>query len=68
MANDEGHFLGRAERGGDNKIAFVLTVVVIGDDDNLAPANGLDGLGDGMRHADLHKPPGGAYLSSSAPM
>ena len=48
MADDEGHFLGRAERRGDDEIAFVFAIVVIGDDDDLAARHGLDGFSDGM--------------------
>ena len=48
MADDEGHFFGRAERGGEDEVAFILAVVVIGDDDDLAAPDRLDGLGDGM--------------------
>ena len=48
MADDEGHFLGRAERRGDDEVAFVFAIVVIGDDDDFATGHGLDGFSDGM--------------------
>ncbi|KAF0211484.1 MAG: hypothetical protein FD172_1899 [Methylocystaceae bacterium] len=48
MADDEGHFLGRAERGGDDEVAFVLAIVVIGDDNDFATGHGLDGFSDRM--------------------
>ncbi len=48
MADDEGHFLGRAERGRDDEIALVLAVVVVGDDDDFAARDRLDGFCDGM--------------------
>ena len=42
VADDEGHLLRRAERGGDEQVALVLAVVVVGDDDDLALGEGLD--------------------------
>ena len=44
MADDEGHFLGGAERGRDDEIALVLAVVVVGHDDDFAARDRLDGL------------------------
>ena len=41
VADDEGHLLGRAERGGDDQIALAFAVVVIGDDDEFALRKGL---------------------------
>ena len=51
VADDEGHLLrGRVHRGQD-QITLVLAVVVVGDDDDLAPAEGFDRLSDaGLRH------------------
>ncbi len=46
VADDEGHLLRRAERGGDDQIALVLAIIVIGDDDDLAAREGFNGLGD----------------------
>ena len=57
MADDEGHFLGRAERGGDDEVAFVFAIVIVGDDDDLASRHGLDGFSDGMGQGDLRNPP-----------
>ena len=42
VADDEGHLLRRAERGGDEQVALVLAVVVVGHDDDLALGEGLD--------------------------
>ena len=42
VADDEGHLLRRAVRGGDEQVALVLAVVVVGDDHDLAPGEGLD--------------------------
>lgn len=50
MPNDEGHLLGRAQGRGDDEVALALAVVVVGDDEDLAFLEGLDGFGDGMRH------------------
>ena len=46
VTDDERHLLRRAERSGADEIAFVLTVVVVGDDDEFAASERLDGLGD----------------------
>ena len=48
MADHEGHLLRRAERGGDEQIALVFAVVVIGDDNDLAALEGGDGLVDAL--------------------
>ena len=42
VADNEGHLLGRAKRGGDEEIALVLAIVVIGDDNHLTIAEGFD--------------------------
>ena len=42
IADDERHFFRRAERGGDEQIALVLAIVVVGDDHDLAFGEGLD--------------------------
>jgi hypothetical protein len=42
IANDERHLLRRAERRGDEQVAFVLAVVVVGHDHDLAPGEGRD--------------------------
>ena len=45
VANDERHLLGRAERSGDEQIALILPIVVIGDDDDFAAGeSGDDGV------------------------
>ena len=44
MADDEGHLLRRRVHRGDDQVALVLAVVVIGDDDDLATGEGVDGL------------------------
>jgi hypothetical protein len=44
MADDKGHLLRRAQRGGDDQIALVLAVIIIGDNDDLAAREGLDGI------------------------
>ena len=50
IADDEGHFLRRAQARGHHQIAFVLAVVVIGHDDDLAALHRFDGLGHRIRH------------------
>ena len=53
VAHDERHFLGRGMDRGDDQVALVLTVVVIGDDDDLAGGERLDRFADtGLRHVD----------------
>ena len=43
-------FSGVQMRGGDEQIAFVLAIVVIGDDDDLAAGKGgVDGDADALR-------------------
>ena len=62
IADDERHLFRRAERGGDEQVALVLAVVVVGDHHDLAFGESLDGgvdpavaighacyLGDGIR-------------------
>ena len=43
VADDERHLLRRAQARGNKQIAFVLAVIVIGDDDHLAAGEGGDG-------------------------
>ena len=53
VADDERHLLGRAQRRRDEQIAFVLAIVVVGDDDDLAAGKGRDGRFDtfmGLEH------------------
>ncbi len=50
VADDEGHLLRRAEGRGDDEVALVLAVVVVRDDDDLAAGEGLEGIGDRVRH------------------
>ena len=50
VADDEGHLLGRAQRGGDDHVALVFAIVVVGDDDDLAARERFDGLTDRVRH------------------
>ena len=42
VADDEGHLLRRAKAGGDEQVALVLAVVIVGDDHDLAFGEGLD--------------------------
>ena len=44
IADDEGHLLRRAERCGTDQIAFVLSIVVVGDDDEVPACDRFDGL------------------------
>ncbi len=46
VPDDESHLLGRAKRGRTDEVAFVLPVVVIRHDDDLAARDRLDGLVD----------------------
>ncbi len=46
VAHDEGHLFRRAVDGGDDQVAFVLAVVVVGDDNDLAGLEGPDGIDD----------------------
>ncbi len=48
MADDERHLLRRAQVRGDEQIAFVLAVVVVGDDDDLAAGECGDGGADAL--------------------
>ena len=53
IADDEGHLFRRAERlAGADQIAFVLAIVVVRDDDEVASGDGLDGVGDGEKHVE----------------
>ena len=42
MADDERHLFGRAQRSGDEQIALILPIVVVGDDDDLAACESAD--------------------------
>jgi hypothetical protein len=56
IADHERHLLCRAQRGGDEQIALVLAVVVVGDDNELAAPEGFDHGGYalmGVVHAQL---------------
>ena len=46
VADDEGHLFGRAMACRDKQIAFVLAVVIVGDNNDLAALKGADGFGD----------------------
>ena len=48
MADDERHLLRRAKRRGDEEIALVLAVVVVGDNDELAAREGGHGSPDAL--------------------
>ena len=48
MADDERHLLRRAKRRGDEEIALVLAVVVVGDNDKLAAREGGHGSPDAL--------------------
>ena len=48
VADDEGDLLGRGVDGGEDQVALVLAVVVVGDDDDLAALEGGDGFGDAL--------------------
>ena len=50
IADDEGHLLGGAKRSGDDQVALVLAIVVVGDGDDLATGESLDGVCDGIEH------------------
>jgi hypothetical protein len=55
VADDERHLLGRAERGGDEQVALVLAIVIVGDDHDLALGEGgNDGL-DALMSFDVHE-------------
>jgi hypothetical protein len=44
VPDDERHLLRRAQRGGDEQVALVLAVVVIGDHEHLAAGKGGNGF------------------------
>ena len=45
ITDDEGHLLRGTKRGGDEQIALVLAIIVVGDDDDLAACkSGDDGV------------------------
>ena len=51
VADDEGDLLGRRVYRREDQVAFVLTVVVVGHDDDFASGEGGDGLPDtGLGH------------------
>src|SRR5207244_4028186 len=50
MADDERHLFGGAKRGRDDQIALALTVVIVGDDDELTLGKGLQNFLDGIGH------------------
>ena len=50
IADDEGHLLGGAKRSGDDQVALVLAIVVVGDGDDLAASESLDGVCDWIGH------------------
>ncbi len=47
VAHEEGDLLGRGGLGGHDQVALVLAVLVVDHHDDLAPADGRDGVGDG---------------------
>jgi hypothetical protein len=55
IADDERHLLGCAKRSGDDQVALVLAIVVIGDGDDLATGESLDGVCDGIEHVESLK-------------
>ena len=55
IADDEGHLFGGAKRSGDDQVALVLTIVVVGDSDDLATSESLDGVCDGIEHIESLK-------------
>ncbi len=53
MADDERHLLRRGVDRGEDQIALVLAIVVVGDDDDLAGGERIDRLADtGLGHVD----------------
>src|SRR6267142_661605 len=54
VADDERHLLGRAERGGDEQVALVLAIIVVGDDHDLALGEGGDDGLDTLMSFDVH--------------
>ena len=50
-------FSGVAWTRGDDQVALVLAIVIVGDDDDLAPLEGADGIGDPLHvggHGNVH--------------
>lgn len=50
MANDEGHLLSGTPRGGNDEVPFALAIVVVGDHDDFAVGERLQGRFDHTRH------------------
>ena len=50
IANDKSHLLWRAELCCNDQVAFILAIVIIGDDDDFTANKGLNDGGDGIRH------------------
>ena len=44
ITDNKRHFIGRAQRGRANQIAFIFTVVIIGYNDQFTTCDGLDGF------------------------
>ena len=42
MPNDECHLFGRAKARRNEKVALVFAIVIVGDNDDLAPSKGRD--------------------------
>ena len=55
VADDERHLLRRAERGGDEQVALVLAIVIVGDDHDLALGEGGDHSLDALMGFDVHE-------------
>ena len=53
IADDERHFLRRAMAGSDNQVALVLTVIIVGDNDDFAQLDGFNGGGNGISHGEI---------------
>ena len=54
MPDDESHLLGRAKACRNNEITFILAVVIVGHDNDLASGERLDSrfyAGMGLRYA-----------------
>ena len=50
IADDEGHLLGGAKRSGDDQVALVLAIIIVGHGHDLATGESLDGVCDGIEH------------------